>query len=88
MLVTASRVGGGEVGAIWIPQTPFQAHGRAGDHALAYRSLDRSLFQGPHIAAPNGGDWVPREEWHAPKRGREQIMRFPHIAHCHTIFFA
>jgi hypothetical protein len=28
------------------------------DHALAYRSLDRSLFQGPHIAAPNGGDWV------------------------------
>eukprot|EP00667_Euglena_gracilis_P028221 EG_transcript_35682 len=28
------------------------------DHTLAYRGLDRSLFKGPHIAVPNGGDWV------------------------------
>lgn len=56
------------------PDPPLPAHGRAGDHALAYRSLDRSLFQGPHIAAPNGGDWVPREEWHARKRGANNAI--------------
>lgn len=35
-----------------------QTGDRAGDHTLAYRGLDRLLFKGPHVAVPNGGDWV------------------------------